>query len=509
MTQCDETPRENKSERKNMKSYFKLLFILTVVLAVSSGMQNAAAQKITLSEAVDYAVKNNETVHQYEEKLKQKQYDNYTAWGNFLPSVTLSGSYNHMNAPLIMDLSSIRDALIEMSAVSQVQMAYLQKGVGLTAAQAMSQTAAMSSAEQALDAALPSFTDVMKKQDYREASFLGIQPIFLGGKLIAAKKYAASEVESAEIELKKTRNEVTQEAVSSYLAVVLMNDIVGTRRKVLRGMQQHQATAKRLLQEGLIAPHQELRAEVAVAEAERNLFDDENKRTLALIALKNTVGLPETEPIDVADSLVYYAIPDTLDIFLRQAQSTQPIFQLIAEKMTAAEQKHAIALSEFMPQVAVFGKYEIVPEDLCPTLEPRWIVGLQVSINIFDGFKKMANMESAAHLEREVEYIDADVHRKIELLINKNYFDMTNSRNRYFKLQSNLHLANENLRLMSERFQTGLGTSLDVVDASLILEKDEVENKNSLYEYYHSMTDLFTAIGTPEKIIEIWNAKEK
>jgi outer membrane protein TolC len=86
---------------------------------------------------------------------------------------------------------------------------------------------------------------------------------------------------------------------------------------------------------------------------------------------------------------------------------------------------------------------------------------------------------------------------------------MTNSRNRYFKLQSNLHLANENLRLMSERFQTGLGTSLDVVDASLILEKDEVENKNSLYEYYHSMTDLFTAIGTPEKIIEIWNAKEK
>jgi outer membrane protein TolC len=303
--------------------------------------------------------------------------------------------------------------------------------------------------------------------------------------------------------------EVTQEAVSSYLAVVLMNDIVGTRRKVLRGMQQHQATAKRLLQEGLIAPHQELRAEVAVAEAERNLFDDENKRTLALIALKNTVGLPETEPIDVADSLVYYAIPDTLDIFLRQAQSTQPIFQLIAEKMTAAEQKHAIALSEFMPQVAVFGKYEIVPEDLCPTLEPRWIVGLQVSINIFDGFKKMANMESAAHLEREVEYIDADAHRKIELLINKNYFDMTNSRNRYFKLQSNLHLANENLRLMSERFQTGLGTSLDVVDASLILEKDEVENKNSLYEYYHSMTDLFTAIGTPEKIIEIWNAKEK
>jgi outer membrane protein TolC len=86
---------------------------------------------------------------------------------------------------------------------------------------------------------------------------------------------------------------------------------------------------------------------------------------------------------------------------------------------------------------------------------------------------------------------------------------MTNSRNRYFKLQTNRSLAAENFRLMDKRFQTGLGTSLDVIDAQLILEKDEVESKNSLFDYYRSMTELYTSTGCPEKVIEIWKSKEK
>jgi outer membrane protein TolC len=85
---------------------------------------------------------------------------------------------------------------------------------------------------------------------------------------------------------------------------------------------------------------------------------------------------------------------------------------------------------------------------------------------------------------------------------------MTNSRNRFFKLKSNLSLAHENLRLMSNRFQTGLGTSLDVIDAQLILEKDEIESKMSLFDYYKSMTELYTAAGSPQKVLEIWNSKE-
>ena len=427
-----------------------------------------------------------------------------------LPSISFNGGYNHMNAPLEMDLNGIRAALIQIESNNQVSFANLKNvmttGIPLSAA---AQQAVYQASQSGYNAALPSFSEVLKKQDFREGYFLGVQPIFLGGKLLAAKSFASSELQSAEIELKKTKDEVTQDTISSYLAVVLLNDVVKTRENVLAGMQKHQADAKRLLEAGLIATHQELRAEVAVAEAERNLFDDHNKRILALIALKNTLGLPELEPVEVTDSLTFIDIPDSLNVFLLQAKQSNPILQIIKQKKVAAAQKFNAERAEFLPQIVAFGKYEIFPQDLMVGLEPHWIIGVQFSMNLFNGFKKYSRLESASYLEREAEFIELDAQNKIDLLVNKNYADMTNSRNRYFKLQTNRSLAAENLRLMDKRFQTGLGTSLDVIDAHLILEKDEIESKNSLFDYYRSMMELCTSTGCPEKVLEIWNSKEK
>ena len=365
----------------------RLLFLaLLAVLLPSCGV---LAQRLTLRDAVETALKNNDLIHQYEERLNQKRYDNFEAWGNFLPSLTFTGSYNHMNAPLEIDLQGIRSALIQIESNNQVSLANLKNvmttGLPLSTA---AQQAVFQAAQSGYDAALPPFSEVLKKQEYKEGYFLGIQPLFLGGKLLAAKKYASSELQSAEIELQKTKNEVAQEAITNYLTVVLLNDVLKTRENVLAGMQKHQADAKRLFDAGLIATNQELRAEVAVAEAERNLYDDHNKHTLALIALKNTLGLPELEPVEITDSLTFIDIPDSLNIFLVQARQRNPILQIIQQKKIAAAQKLTAERAEFLPHIAAFGKYEVFPQDLMIGLEPHWVVGVQLGMNLFNGFKK-------------------------------------------------------------------------------------------------------------------------
>jgi len=82
-----------------------------------------------------------------------------------------------------------------------------------------------------------------------------------------------------------------------------------------------------------------------------------------------------------------------------------------------------------------------------------------------------------------------------------------NARNRYQRLKKNIALAAENRRLMQNRFETGLGTSLDVIDAELVYEKNLIERKQSLYDYYKAMTDLYATVGSPEKVLSIWNAQ--
>jgi len=482
--------------------------LLVIVSALSLLSGRAVAQVLSLDQTIQMALENNDKIKQYQEKLEQAKSADREALGNFLPSVTLQASYNHMNDPLSIDLSPIREAMIEMQASNQVEFSniyeLLQGQPALTSEQRAELYNEYSSE---LDNLLPAFIETLKDQDYRTVSLVATQPIFMGGKLRAAKKFAAAEKRSAANELTSIQNEIIREAVNNYLAIVLLQQAVKTRKDVLAGMQQHRQNAQHLYDEGLIARYDLLRAEVAVADADRNLFDERNHLELALVAFRNTLGLDNGVPVTIVDTLRYHPVVDSLSNFREQAYSDQPLLHMIGEKKTAASQKFAVERSKFLPQLVGFGKYELYDNDLS-ALEPRWIVGVQLNLNIFNGFKDHHRLSAAKSLKREVDFLEAGAKRQINLWVNKSYRDMRNAETRYRKLEASATLAQESVRLNEKRFQTGLGTSLEVIDAQLSLEKNLIERLTSLYDYYKSLTDLLVSVGHPKDVAMTWNGEE-
>lgn len=488
----------------NMK---KLILIIGVVIFF--GSLSGFSQVLDLKSAIDISLERNNKIKQYEEKIRQKESEDKEATGNFLPTINLTASFNHLNDNMNIDLDPIRQAMIKLQAGNQVEFkniyTVMNGGQPLTAQQRAQYFSAYSTA---LNSAIPPFVEQFKKQDNWYTTLVGAQPLYLGGKVIAAKKYAKLEKQFSEIELQKIKNETTSEVINNYLNVVLVKNVIKTRKEVLDGMNRHRNDAKRLFDEGLIAKHQYLRSEVAVADAERNLFDEENRLQLALIALKNSMGVKENEFVDVKDSLIFRNVKDSSIVYKEYAYENQPLLKMISVKKDETEQKYKIERSEFLPKIMLFGKYEIIDSYLSQ-LEPRWTIGIQGSINLFNGFKNYHRIQSTKYLKSEIDFMYADTKSKINLWIDKSYKDMTNYRNRYFKLEANINLADENLRLTSSRFQTGLGTSLDVIDAQLALEKNLVERQVSICEYYKALNDLYLASGNPLKYLEIWNNKDK
>jgi len=482
---------------------FTLVFIIFTFLSAA-----AFSQSITLEEAVGIALKNNEKVKQYNERVIQREYENKSAFGNFLPSIKFQGSVNHLNDPMGISLDPIREAILQLQSGDAVNLQNLSSLITnkapLTAEQ---QQAVYSQAYNKLNTALPLFETTFKKQDYWSATLIGVQPLFTGGKILAGKKYASSEFHASEAELIKTRNEITQETINNYLSIILVTEVVNTRKAVLEGIRKHKEDADKLAAAGLIAPHHVLRAKVALADAEKYLFDDENKLELAYLALKHTLGLPETEEIVITDKLNFKSVTDSLYIFKDEALMTQPIFDIIRNKKIAAEQKYNSQRAEFMPQLAAFGKYEVVKKYLS-SLEPEWIIGLQLNFSVFEGFKKYNQLEAAVHLEKEIEHMEAHTKRQIDLWINKSYRDMRNAEKKYNMLAANIELANENVRQNEKRFSTGLGTSLEVIDARLSLEKNHIDRLLALYDYYKSYNDLLVATGNTNKFMKTWNREK-
>lgn len=487
------------------KQKIKILVVILAMLAPFAIGQ----QKISMEEAVNLALTNNNKIKQYNEKLRQKEFQDLESWGNFLPTINLSGSFNHLNDPIEMDLEPIRQAMMTLQANNQVEFANIYNVVqGKQPLTDAARAQYYNTFFGQLDSKLPKFQSTLKKQDYMSASFTAIQPIFMGGKLLAAKNYATDERISAEIELNQIKNEITSETANNYINVVFLIDLVKTREDILAGVIRHHEKAKKLFAEGIIANFNVLRAEVALSEAERNLSADKNKLKLAMLAFKTTIGSELTDELIVEDTLVYSNFKDSLENLQKLAQVKQPVLQLISIKRDAAKQKYNVERSNFLPTIAAFGKYELYPQYLS-MLEPRWIVGVQANFNIFNGFKDYSKLQNATYLENEVLFIENDTKRKINLLVNKNFTDVMDSQDRFEKSKSSISLATENFRLNEKRFESGLGTSLEVVDAQLSLEKANIESKNAIYDYYKSLVQLYQAAGEPETVISIWNLKGK
>jgi outer membrane protein TolC len=477
------------------------------MIAVAAVVNAQDSVALTMRQAVALACERNPKIRQYAERMAGKKWEERGAIGRFLPTLSVGAGFNAMNDPLTMDLDPIRKVMLSLQTSTMTKMAVdsfvRANGAGLTPAMvAAFQKRYGAGAAAALDAAVPHFIDTLKDKNYPSANISVVQPLFMGGKIVAAKKAASADRRGAGFEFDRTRNEVVQETFDNYCAVALLKQVVAVRREVVDGMAKHERDALGLTEAGMIARTNLLRARVAVAEARRSLDDDDNRLVLAKLALCKSIGFPETATVDISDTLARQTISGTCDDFLAAADSAQPILSYIRTRSDAAKAKVMAERSALLPRVAAFGKYELFP-DYLSALEPHWIAGVTVNMDLFTGGKNIAGLASARHLAAETEAAQESARRDVRLWVRKAYIECCNDTARYAKLAFDESLARENLRQCRSRFENGYGTSLDVIDAELALEKNRIEKITALYDFHRSFMDLCTAAGESEKAAAI------
>jgi outer membrane protein TolC len=487
-----------------MNKISSTIFALALMLSLNT---NVVSQQLTLEEAVNTALMHNPKIKQYRHKLKQKEYEAKGAFGNFLPEINIEGGYTHLNDDMSVNLNPIRNALIQMQSNTNVQLTNLQNQISTGSQLPIEKRRELLQNYQSqLDNTLPSFNLTFKEKNFQTATITGVQPIFMGGKILAGKNYAESEKSAARFDLERKQDEIINEVFQKYITVIFLKEVVKTRKMVLEGMKRHKDKAKRLLEEGVIANHQLLRAKVAVSEAKQKLKSDKNNLELAKLALKNSLGKQNYGNIILKDSLNYKLFKNELNGSELNLDN-QPLLKMITQKKNAAKQKYKVERSDFLPQIALFGKYELYPQYLS-TLEPEWAIGVKAKFNLFNGFKDYTSLQSAEHLKKEVEQLKIDTKRKFSLLINKKVRQIENSEEDYKELKATLKLAEENLRMNRKRFEAGMGTSLEVIDATLSLQRVKINRLDALRKYYSSISEFLLAKGNSESIVEIWNNKE-
>ena len=426
--------------------------------------------ELSIADAVARALEANEAVLAARAEVEQKQEGLLAADGLLWPRLGVNAEVVELDDPVVLDLDPIRSVILKLHPGAPA-------------------------------AAVPHFQETLLDDTLLRANVHGSWALFTGGKVAAARGAARAELGVARASSTERAEATTADVVRRYYALRLAVAARGVRARVLEGMEAHVRQARRLEEEGLIARAERLHAEVARAEAARELARAGRDVELARIALASILSV-DTEELEPTSPL--FVLPDPPDVteLLAAAREGSPILGRLAAQQGLAHEGSKAARARYFPDIFAFGYRQLREADLMP-IEPRWGVGIGLKLELFDGFEREHRVAAAEAGERRLALLDERARRDIATLVEKGYREMVSAREQLDALGATRELAEENLRVRTRGFEEGVGTSLEVVDARLALEKVRIEQLRAAYDFVTSLADVLATSGQAGRFLEL------
>jgi outer membrane protein TolC len=425
-----------------------VLALLVVVAAGEARGQEAgewssgeAARAVTLAEALELARENAPALEQRLTQLELAEYGELTAWGQFLPDLSLSYQYNNSSS-----------GRLDPTGQSITQTSY--------------------------------------------SAQLGAQiDLFRGGRRFSDLKGAKRGVEASSARLRETEY-LTRESVKiSFYNAVANRELVRVEADRVARQEDQLGFVEQQLELGRATRSDVLRSQVDLNNAKVALLNAENGARTAEYALAEAVGV--TEPLRPVAEAELEAVPLEAgrEDLLGLALSASPSLTAIRAQAAADEASVSSAKAAYLPTLALRGGWAWAKEEF-PPRNRSWSVALSGSLPLFDGFNRERQLYQArATLEQT-----RTEERAEELALRKELdqaLGTIDAAAASIELaEQTVELSAEDLRVTQERYRLGLATILDLQSAQIALRQAEVDLIRRRFDYQIGLARLEALLGT-------------
>lgn len=446
-----------------------------------------AGDKLSLEDCRQMAINNNKDLVQQRAKLEMAGYDRKIARANYFPKISAIATYQHTGGGLsLIDDTNIpqfgglgdgiqasRDALVQqiqgiLAADPQLAQRLMQNQA-FTDFMTRLSTSDVATAVNTIGSQIDKTIDDAIHPDL-DNIYVGVislqQPVFVGGKIIAANKMARYAEQLAELEYDGNYDEVLVAVDQAYWQVVSVaakKKLAESYSMLLRNML---ANVEIAVQEGIATESDALTVRVKSNDADITLNKANNGLKLAKMFLCKQVGLPLDSEITLVDE-GEEAVPAP------EKGERKPIEQILADRnetrrleLASAiyDQKVNIARADMMPTVALTANYIVMNPNMNHGFKnefgSNWGAGVLVSVPIFHGFEALQKTRKAKAEATIYRAKYEDACNLINLQVTQLYQQQEEALERLATAEASLDAAEENLRTATVGFDAG------VVDAN-------------------------------------------
>jgi outer membrane protein TolC len=331
---------------------------------------------------------------------------------------------------------------------------------------------------------------------------LDVQWLFYtGGRIDALERAAKAERQATGEDLAAARADLRLEVARAFWALVTAREAEQVFARSLDSIGAYVRDLRARLDQGLIPPNELLSAEAQQSRERVAAIEAANARGIAEADLRRLLGSDGSTPIVPAAGLESAeARTEDADQLIAEAISHRPERRALVERVGAADARTEAAKAGLRPQVGLGGGYDYASPN--PRSFPRaarwedsWDVSVNASWNLWDGGRTKADRADAAALKRVAEARLADFDRQVTFEVRQRQLELQSSRAAISATADGVRAAAEAHRVVAERFNAGVVTNTEVLDAQTALHQAELDRTRALANARLAEARLSRAVG--------------
>lgn len=313
---------------------------------------------------------------------------------------------------------------------------------------------------------------------------------------------ARAGVAAAEAEAEAARNTVAENVARAYTAALRAEAALAVAKANLTLAESLRKLAADQKEAGTGTGIEVLRAEVQIANERQRQTLLENERNRAHLQLARLLNLGMDRELELTDSLVMPGTPvPALEEALAAARESRKDLSAQSLREEATRRSYQAVKWERLPSVHAFGDYGAIGLDVESAIGTR-AYGATLRVPLFDGGRRDARRAEAAILLRQDELRTADARKQVELEVRMALDSLTSATRQVLVSEEGLALAERELAQARRRYEGGVTSTIEVVDAQTRTERARDNRVMALYQYNQARIDLAAAMGAIHRILQ-------
>lgn len=353
----------------------------------------------------------------------------------------------------------------------------------------------------------PEYIFLQFQQPITSNATISLNQLVYSGTYLLGLKAAREFTNVSQLMVAKTKQDLEANVAKAYLMALTVQKNIDLVNSNLLTLEKSLKDVRNLNQEGFAEKLDVQRLELAVSNLKVTREKLLNAADATLNLLKLQMGMDVSKPLTLTDDLenVDKSIPaltvQEFDIKQRveyKLLNQTLVLSLLDEKRWKVSRYPTIVGFMQHQQSTQRPEFNFFRSNLTPNNNwiPSTAFGFQMQVNLFDGLKTRSSIADVK-LRREKTVTDM---KTFENAANMEYLNALRSYNVNLEMvalqKQNLELAQEIYNKANIKYQEGVGSSLEIVQAENDLKSSQTNYLNALYDLVISKIDLKKATGT-------------